>query len=88
MRLKYLRDGVEDYEYLQLLKNCGRPYLHWPRPKESALTGPTGRETKACWNQFAIGKSDHRQQLRLLTGDRDGKPRFASRCKCQELSGR
>jgi len=24
MRLKYLRDGVEDYEYLQLLKNCGQ----------------------------------------------------------------
>jgi len=23
MRIKYLRDGVEDYEYLQLLKNCG-----------------------------------------------------------------
>lgn len=24
MRLKYLRDGVEDYEYVQLLKNCGQ----------------------------------------------------------------
>ena len=24
MRLKYLRDGVEDYEYLQLLNNCGQ----------------------------------------------------------------
>ncbi len=24
MRLKYLRDGVEDYEYIQLLKNCGQ----------------------------------------------------------------
>ena len=24
MRLKYLRDGVQDYEYLQLLKNCGQ----------------------------------------------------------------
>ena len=24
MRLKYLRDGVEDYEYLQLLKSCGQ----------------------------------------------------------------
>jgi uncharacterized protein YjdB len=23
MRLKYLRDGVQDYEYFQLLKNCG-----------------------------------------------------------------
>jgi hypothetical protein len=27
MRLKYLRDGVEDYEYLQLLKNCGQAAL-------------------------------------------------------------
>ena len=24
MRLKYLRDGEQDYEYLQLLKNCGQ----------------------------------------------------------------
>jgi Domain of unknown function (DUF4091) len=24
MRLKYLRDGIEDYEYVQLLKNCGQ----------------------------------------------------------------
>ena len=24
MRLKYLRDGVQDYEYLQMLKNCGQ----------------------------------------------------------------
>jgi hypothetical protein len=24
MRLKYLRDGVQDYEYIQLLKNCGQ----------------------------------------------------------------
>jgi hypothetical protein len=24
MRLKYIRDGVEDYEYVQLLKNCGQ----------------------------------------------------------------
>jgi len=24
MRLKYLRDAVEDYEYVQLLKNCGQ----------------------------------------------------------------
>jgi len=24
MRLKYLRDGMQDYEYLQLLKNCGQ----------------------------------------------------------------
>lgn len=44
MRLKYLRDGVEDYEYLQLLKNCGqstfalskaqkvgRDWTHWTR---------------------------------------------------------
>ncbi len=23
MRLKYLRDGVQDYGYLQILKNCG-----------------------------------------------------------------
>lgn len=23
MRLKWLRDGVEDYEYVELLKNCG-----------------------------------------------------------------
>jgi len=23
MRLKYLRDGVQDYEYIQILKNCG-----------------------------------------------------------------
>ncbi len=42
MRLKYLRDGVEDYEYVQLLKNCGhaefalaeaqkvgRDWAHW-----------------------------------------------------------
>ena len=24
MRLKYLRDGVEDYEYIEILKNCGQ----------------------------------------------------------------
>jgi hypothetical protein len=24
MRLKYLRDGIEDYEYVELLKNCGQ----------------------------------------------------------------
>lgn len=24
MRLKYLRDGVQDFEYIQLLKNCGQ----------------------------------------------------------------
>ena len=24
MRLKYLRDGVEDYEFIQILKNCGQ----------------------------------------------------------------
>jgi len=24
MRIKYLRDGVQDYEYVQLLKNCGQ----------------------------------------------------------------
>jgi hypothetical protein len=24
MRLKYLRDGVQDYEYIQILKNCGQ----------------------------------------------------------------
>ena len=24
MRLKYLRDGVQDYEYIQLLRNCGQ----------------------------------------------------------------
>ena len=24
MRMKYLRDGVQDYEYVQLLKNCGQ----------------------------------------------------------------
>ena len=24
MRLKWLRDGVEDYEYIELLKNAGR----------------------------------------------------------------
>lgn len=44
MRLKYLRDGVQDYEYVQLLKNCGqsnyalaesrkvgRDWRHWTR---------------------------------------------------------
>ncbi len=44
MRLKYLRDGVQDYEYVQLLKNCGqaafaldesrkigRDWTHWTR---------------------------------------------------------
>ncbi|MGD0414292.1 MAG: glycoside hydrolase domain-containing protein [Terriglobales bacterium] len=44
MRLKYLRDGVEDYEYVQLLKNCGQAafalaeaqkvgpdWIHWTR---------------------------------------------------------
>ena len=30
-----------------------RLHLHWLRPKKSALTGPIGRETKACWNRFA-----------------------------------
>jgi hypothetical protein len=24
MRLKYLRDGIQDYEYVQLLKNAGQ----------------------------------------------------------------
>jgi hypothetical protein len=24
MRLKYLRDGVDDYEYIELLKRCGQ----------------------------------------------------------------
>lgn len=24
MRLKYLSDGVQDYEYIQLLRNCGQ----------------------------------------------------------------
>jgi hypothetical protein len=24
MRMKYLRDGVQDCEYVQLLKNCGQ----------------------------------------------------------------
>ena len=27
MRLKYLRDGVQDYDYVQILKNCGKPGL-------------------------------------------------------------
>jgi Domain of unknown function (DUF4091) len=27
MRLKYLRDGVQDYEYVQLLRNCGQSSL-------------------------------------------------------------
>lgn len=44
MRLKYLRDGVEDYEYVELLKRCGhtnfalseasrvgRDWTHWTR---------------------------------------------------------
>jgi len=31
MRLKYLRDGEQDYEYLQLLKNCGET------PNQTAL---------------------------------------------------
>jgi hypothetical protein len=44
MRLKYLRDGVEDYEYVELLKHCGqtsfalsearkigRDWTHWTR---------------------------------------------------------
>lgn len=44
MRLKYLRDGVEDYEYVELLKHCGqtdfaltearkvgRDWRHWTR---------------------------------------------------------
>jgi hypothetical protein len=44
MRLKYLRDGVQDYEYVQLLKNCGqsafalaaaekvgRDWTHWTK---------------------------------------------------------
>lgn len=47
MRLKYLRDGVEDYEYLQLLKNCGQSgfalsasqkvgpdWRHWTRDED------------------------------------------------------
>jgi hypothetical protein len=44
MRLKYVRDGIEDYEYVQLLKDCGqaafalaeaekvgRDWTHWTR---------------------------------------------------------
>jgi hypothetical protein len=44
MRLKYGRDGIEDYEYVQLLKDCGqaafalaeaekvgRDWTHWTR---------------------------------------------------------
>jgi hypothetical protein len=27
MRLKYLRDGVQDYAYIQILKSCGKPAL-------------------------------------------------------------
>ncbi len=47
MRLKYLRDGVEDYEYIELLKNCGQAqfalsearkvgadWTHWTRDHE------------------------------------------------------
>jgi len=47
MRLKYLRDGVQDYEYVQLLKNCGQAdyalaasrkvgpdWTHWTRDED------------------------------------------------------
>jgi len=47
MRLKYLRDGVQDYEYIQILKNCGEGswaldearrvgagWQHWTRDSE------------------------------------------------------
>ena len=47
MRLKYLRDGVQDYEYIQILKNCGEgnwaldeahtvgaDWQHWTRDPE------------------------------------------------------
>jgi len=34
MRLKYLRDGVEDYEYVKLLKNCGQSAFAFAEAKK------------------------------------------------------
>jgi hypothetical protein len=58
MRLKYLRDGVEDYEYVQLLKNCGQTAF--------ALT-----ETKKVGSDWAHWTRDDSllESVRMRLGD-------------------
>jgi len=49
MRLKYLRDGVQDYEYLQLLKNCGQT------PNQAAMYSVSSTSTEyPNWHDWTM----------------------------------
>jgi hypothetical protein len=56
MRLKWLRDGVEDYEYIQILKNLGRADLAL---KIARSVGPDWTH----WTRDAGAIESARQQL-------------------------
>jgi Domain of unknown function (DUF4091) len=53
MRLKYLRDGVQDYEYIELLKNCGQK----PSQKTIFSLSSSGKESPN-WHNWTM---DYRQ---------------------------
>ena len=62
MRLKYLRDGVQDYEYIELLKNCGQK----PSQKTIFSLSSSGKENPN-WHNWTM---DYRQleSARLTLG--------------------
>jgi Domain of unknown function (DUF4091) len=62
MRLKYLRDGVQDYEYIELLKKCGQEPSH----AAMFLLSSSGKEDPN-WHDWTM---DYRQleAARLMLG--------------------
>jgi hypothetical protein len=89
MRLKHLRDGVEDYEYVQLLKNCGQTafalsearkvghdWSHWTRDQ-----GLLERVREHLGSRIAAS------HLYSLIAGGNGKPRFACPGRCEDFSG-
>jgi Domain of unknown function (DUF4091) len=53
MRLKYLRDGVQDYEYIELLKQCGQK----PSPAAMFSLSSSGKQSPN-WHDWTM---DYRQ---------------------------
>jgi hypothetical protein len=53
MRLKYLRDGEQDYEYLQLLKNCGQT------PHQAAMHSLSSSGSEyPNWHDWTMNEED------------------------------
>ncbi len=69
--LKYLRDGVQDYGYFQILKNCDHGAGHLNSPVRWRRTGLTGRAVMHCWSLCASRWESNRSPRMFTIAQRE-----------------